>query len=59
MLCDKNLLQNPKERKPDAIWQNILGRLWLKKGCFDDDNNKFRGHQSIRQPTARWEDIFS
>jgi hypothetical protein len=35
------LRRNPKKWKSDATWQNLQGRLLLKKGCFvnivDDD----------------------
>jgi hypothetical protein len=41
LLCKKLLLRNPKKRKPDVIWQNLLRKTMAQKGCFvnDDDDD--------------------
>jgi hypothetical protein len=37
-------LRNPKNWKPNKMWQNLLRKLWLKKSCFanDDDDDIYR-----------------
>jgi hypothetical protein len=41
VLGKKIFLRNMKNWKPDQIWQNILRKATVRKGCFTDGDHDY------------------